>query len=62
MPEWSKPCCKLVDAHDNLLSSSQISKASSAYWGWCLKLIIKFGVSYTSNVHVQALHHNRNLC
>ena len=60
--EWTKSCCKLVDVHavDNLLSSTQISKVSSAYW--CLKHALEFGISCTSNVRVWALHQDRNTC
>lgn len=62
MLEWSKSCCKLVDAHevDNLLSSTQISTVSSA--SWCLKHALEVGISCTSDVHIQALHQDRNTC
>lgn len=62
MLEQTKSSCKLADVHevDNLLSSTQISKASSAYW--CLKHALEFGISSTSNVHVQALHRDRSTC
>lgn len=61
MLEWTESCHKLVTAHevDSLLFFTQISKVSSAYW--CLKHALEFGISCTSNVHIQALHQDKHL-